>query len=118
MPLYTGSRPFTGSTSGRPIPAAAVATPGTTIHTVGPTATANYEEHFVYASNTATADRFVTIEYGGTSTGDHIWASITAQGGPELVIPGWRLTATTSIIRAFATATGGINVSGFFNRVT
>ena len=117
MPLYSKVIP-SGSTNGRPIPAAAVASPGTIIHTVGPTGTSDREEFEILVTNTATDDRLVTIEFGSTTTGDHIVAIITTEGGPERIIPGLSLTATTSIVRAFATATGGINILCGIDRVT
>ena len=41
-----------------------------------------------------------------------------ADEGLNLVLPGWPFTATTSIIRAIATATGEIRLGGYVHRAT
>ena len=108
---------LSGSTSGRPIEVVATSSPGTTIHTVVASATADKEAHHLYAINSATTDRILSLEFGGTSTIDLLEMLITAQDGPILVSPGWPLTGTDQITRAFATATGGLAMGGFANRI-
>lgn len=107
---------LSGSTNGRPVAADATSSPGTTLHTVS-TATGTLEEVYLDAFNTATADRFVTIEFGSTATTSHLWAQVPAQGGPYRIAAGLRLQgATGQIIRAFATATGSIVIAGGVNQ--
>ena len=111
-------RQLSGSTDGLSIAIAATATPGTTLHT-GATATGTIDEIWLYVFNTATADRQVTIEWGGVATSNTIIDTITAQDGLWKMADGLNLggAATALIIRAFATATGGINAQGYVNRI-
>ena len=107
---------FSGSTNGRPVLADAVASPGTTIHTVS-TATGTLEEVYLDAFNTATADRKLTVEFGSTATTSHLYATVPTQGGPYRICAGLRLQgATGQIIRAFATATGCVVIAGGVNQ--
>ena len=108
---------LSGSSNGRPIEVVSTSSPGTTLHTVVATATADKEAMHLYAINSATTDRLLSLEFGGTSTIDRLDVLITAQDGPILVAPGWPLTGTDQIVRAFATATGGLAMGGFANRI-
>ncbi len=107
---------LSGSSNGRPIEIVATSSPGTTIHTVAATATNDREMAYLYAMNAAATDMLLSLELGGTATTDLLEITITARDGPILVSPGIAFTATTSIIRAFATATGGLAVAGYINR--
>ena len=107
---------LSGSTSGRPIEVVSTTSPGTTIHTVGATATSDREMIYLYAVNSAATDMLLSLEMGGTATTDLLEITITARDGPILVSPGVALTATTTVIRSFATATGGIALMGYVNR--
>ena len=120
MALTYTRNPLSGSTDGRPIEVATVATPGTTLHTVQATGTDAREEVHLYAANRSTATAPVTIELGGTATTDQIMTHIPAQAGFDLVIPGISFTATTSIVRAFTTgtATDAITIAGWVNRAS
>ena len=109
-----------GSTDGRLIKVAATATAGTTIHTGSSTAT-TIDEVWIYAVNSDTTDRKLTIEYGGTSSPDDlIEQTITAESGLLLVVAGLIIVgnATPLIIRAFAATTNVINIAGYVNRIT
>jgi len=109
-----------GSTDGRMIKVAATATAGTTIHTGSSTAT-TIDEVWLYAVNSDTTDRKLTIEYGGTSSPDDlIEQTITAESGLVLVVAGLIIVgnATPLIIRAFAATTNVINIAGYVNRIT
>lgn len=111
---------LSGSTNGRMIEVNATSSPGTTIHTVQATATAAREEVIAYAvrGSTATGDQLLTVEFGGTATEDQVVVLVNELDSPSLVIPGVSLTATTSIVRAFATATGLFRIMGWVNRAT
>jgi len=120
MALTYSRQVLSGSNNGRPILVATITTPGTTIHTVGPTATNGRDELHIYAWNNATASQPLRLELGGTATTDDILLHLAAQGGPELIIPGMSFTATTSIIRAYSTgtATDLCRIMGWVNRAT
>lgn len=110
---------LSGSTDGRAILVAATATPGTTIHTGSSTAS-TLDEIWIYATNTDTTDRKLTIEWGGTSSpGDLIEFTVPAENGLYLVVPGLTIkgNATPLVVRAFAATTNVITVSGYVNRI-
>ena len=79
---------LSGSTDGRAIKVAATATAGTTIHTASSTTT-TYDEVWLYAQNTDTTDRKLTIEWGGTTAPDDlIEFTVKAENGLYLIVPG------------------------------
>jgi hypothetical protein len=111
---------LSGSTDGRAIKVAATATPGTTIHTGSATAT-THDEIWLYAMNTDTTARKLTIEWGGTSSPDDlIELTIPAESGLTLVAPGLLIkgNATPLLVRAFAATTNVITIHGYVNRIT
>ena len=111
---------LSGSTDGRMIKVAATATPGTTIHTGSATAT-TYDEVWLYAVNTDSTDRKLTIEWGSTSSPDDlIEFTVKAENGLYLIVPGLVLkgNATQLVVRAFAATTNVICIAGYVNRIT
>ena len=111
---------LSGSTDGRPIKVAATSSPGTTLHTGSATAT-TYDEVWLYAQNTDTTDRKLTIEFGGTSSPDDlIEYTVKAENGLYLIVPGLVLkgNATALVIRAFAATANVVTISGYVNRIT
>lgn len=110
-----------GSTgTGRLIKVAATATAGTAIHTASSTAT-TIDELWLYAVNSDTTDRKLTIEWGGTTSPDDlIEQTITAESGLILVIPGLILqgNATPLVVRAFAATANVVLIGGYVNRIT
>lgn len=105
---------LSGSTDGRAIKVAATATPGTTIHTAHATA---LDEVWLYAFNTDTTDRKLTIEFGGTtSPDDTIEVTIPAESGLVLVVPGLILT-NSAVVKAFAASANLVNIVGYVNRI-
>ena len=120
MALFT-KLSLSGSTGGRPILVAATTTAGTLIHATG-TSASILDEIWLYASNTDTTNRKLTIEYGGvTSPNDLIEITIPAESGLVLVIPGLLLNGDGTAarnIRAFAPTTNVINISGYKNRIS
>jgi hypothetical protein len=112
---------LSGSTGGRPIKVAQTATAGTTIHTTG-TSSSNLDEIWLYANNTDTTDRKLTIEYGGVSSPDDlIEITIPAEAGLVLIIPGLLLSGDGSsarLVRAFAATANVINITGYVNRIS
>jgi hypothetical protein len=111
---------LSGSTDGRAIKVAATGTAGTTIHTGSATAT-TFDEVWLYAMNTDTADRKLTIEWGGTSAPDDlIEFTVKAENGLFLIVPGLVLkgNATPLVVRAFAATANVVTILGYVNRIT
>lgn len=112
--------PLSASTNGRAIKIAATATAGTTIHT-GPSSASVTDEIWLYAMNTDTSIRGLTIEWGGTSAPDDlIEIGIPAESGLLLVVPGLLIVgnATPLVVRAFATVTNVVTIHGYINRIS
>jgi len=107
---------LSGSTNGRQIKVAATATPGTTIHTATNTA-GQMDEVWLWAVNSDTSNRKLTVELGGTtSPDDTIEVTIPAESGLVLVVPGLVLNGGVAI-RAFAATADVVLISGFVNRI-
>lgn len=107
---------LSGSTNGRPIKVAATATAGTTIHTAG-SGTTNIDEVWLWAVNSDTVARKLTIEFGGTtSPDDTIEVSIAPEGGLTLVVPGL-LIQNSLVVKAFAAAANVVMLTGYVNRI-
>lgn len=110
---------LSGSTNGRVIPVAAVATPGTAIHTAVSGTTA-FDEIYLWASNVTTAAATLTIEWGGvTDPGDHIVkaVSIPANSPPIPIVAGEVLN-NGLLVKAFSGTASAINLSGYVNRIS
>jgi hypothetical protein len=112
-------RKLSNSTDGRGVKVAATATPGTLLHTaVTGTVAGTWDEVWIYAYNSDTTDRLLTIELGGTTApDDHIKVTIPAQQGRFLVVDGAILQNGT-VVRAFAATANVIVVTGFVNAIT
>ena len=112
---------LSGSTDGRAIKVAATATPGTTIHTGSSTAT-DYDEIWLYAQNTDTTARKLTIEWGGTSAPDDlIEVTIPAESGLTLVAPGLLIkgnSTTALVVKAFCATADVVTIHGYVNRIS
>lgn len=108
---------LSSSTDGRAIKVVATGTAGTTIHTGSSTA-ADLHEVWLYAMNTDTTARKLTIEWGGTSSPDDlIEVTIPAESGLVLVAPGLLIkgNATPLVVRAFAATANVITIHGYVN---
>lgn len=111
---------LSGSTNGRAVKVAATGSPGTLIHT-GSTNTSHSDEVWLYAQNTDTTARKLTVEFGGTSSpDDHIEITIPAESGLVLVVPGLIIkgNATALVVRAFAATANVLTIHGYVNRIT
>jgi len=112
---------LSGSTGGRLIKVAATATTGTTIHATG-TSSSIIDEIWLYAVNSDTTNRKLTIEFGGTTSPDDlIELTITAESGLVLVVPGLVLAGTGSAARtvtAFCATANVVSIGGYVNRIT
>ena len=108
---------LSGSTNGRPIKIAATATPGTLLHTASATSGV-IDELWLWAQNTDTTDRKLTIEWGGvTSPDDLLEITIPAESGLVLVVGGLVLNGGV-VARAFAASANLVTISGFGNRIS
>lgn len=117
MATYTKVK-LSGSTNGRGIKVAATATAGTTIHQTG---TGNIDEVWLYAYNSDTVARVLTIEWGGTSVpDDNQKVTIPSLSGLTLVVPGLTLYPSGSAltVAAFASVANVIVITGFVNRIS
>lgn len=113
--------PFSGSTNGRGVKVVATASSGTTIHATG-TSSSVTDVITIYAYNSDTVARLLTIQYGSTSTpDDDIKVTIPSQSGLQLVVPQLALTGTgaaANTVRAYAAAANVIILYGYVDRVT
>jgi hypothetical protein len=110
---------LSGSTDGRAIKVAATGTPGTTIHTGSATAT-TLDEIWLYATNTDTTARKLTIEWGSTSSPDDlIELTIPAESGLTLIAPGLLIkgNATPLVVTAFCASANVVTIHGYVNRI-
>ena len=107
---------LSGATTGVPIAVVQTASTGTTIHATG---TSAIDEVWLYATNTDSAARTLTIQFGGTATVNQIQQSIPANSGLTLIIPGLILAPSGSAITvyAYASVASVVNISGYVNRV-
>lgn len=106
--------------TGRLIKVAATATAGTAIHTASSTAT-TIDEVWLYAVNSDTTARKLTIEWGGTSSPDDlIELTVLPESGLVTVVAGLVLqgNATPLVVRAFCASANVVMIGGFVNRIT
>ena len=108
---------LSSSTDGRGVKVVATASAGTTIHTGSATA-ATLHEVWLYAVNSDSVSRLLTVQFGGTTApDDSIQVSIPSQSGLVLVAPGLIIKGNASplVIKAFAAAANVILIHGFVN---
>lgn len=112
-------RKLSGSTDGMPIKVVATATAGTTIHTaVAGTTEGTFDEIWLWAYNSDSVARVLTIEYGGATAPDqNIKLTLAPQSGEVLIIPGFILQNALSV-KAFASVANVITLVGYVNRMT
>lgn len=117
--------PLSGSTQGKGIKVVATATPGTTIHATGISATV-VDRIYLWAVNSqaaATASTvLLTLEFGGVASPDNlIQTPIPGQGGEVQLCDGHPLLGNGSValtVAAFAGTANIIMVYGYILRVT
>ena len=110
---------LSGSTDGRMIKVAQTATAGTTIHTGSATAT-TFDEIWLYAVNSDTTARKLTVEWGGVSSPDDlIEFTVPAESGLYLITAGLVIkgNATPLVVRAFCASANVVMIAGFVNRI-
>lgn len=116
MATYT-KQFLTSSDNGEPIKVVATsgAGSGTAVHV--PHATL-IDEVWIYAVNTDSTARKLTIEFGGTSAPDNlIEQTIQPESGLVLVIPGLPLSGSKPVT-AFCATTNVVLLAGFANQIT
>jgi hypothetical protein len=100
---------------GRQIKIVATSTAGTTIHDADASA---QDEIHLWAHNSDSEDRVLTIEWGGVVTPDDIFVfTVPAQDGWYPIAQGWILTGSKKVA-GFAAAANVIIIQGFVNRIT
>src|SRR5262249_23030055 len=114
---YTAQHPTGGPGNGRMVKVAATATPGTELHTVT-SVSGEKDEVYVWAVNSDTVDRKLTVELGGTtSPDDTIENTGAAESGLVLSVPGIRLSGAV-VVRAFAATANVVLCAVNVNRIT
>jgi len=109
---------LSGSTNGRPIKVVATATAGTTIHTAL-TGTTGFDEVYLWATNTDTSARTLTVEFGGATDPDDLIVkafSLPAASPPIPIVTGQSLN-NGLVVRAFASTANVVLISGHANRI-
>ena len=89
-----------------------------TVHTAAATTTAGLgDEVHVWAYNSDTQARTLTIEFGGTtSPDDHIKIDVPPLAGAIYVVPGLHLR-NSLVVKAFASAANVVVLYGYVNTV-
>ena len=97
---------------------AATATAGTLIHTAVAGTTANtFDEIWLWAVNSDTTARKLTIEFGGTTAPDDlIEVTIPPESGLFQIVPGLVLQ-NGAVVRAFAATANVVMIHGFANEI-
>jgi len=110
-------RILSGSTNGLGIKVSQTATLGTTIHTAV-TGTSDMDEIYLYAVNSDTTPRKLTIEWGGATSPDClIEYTVPAEDGLYLVAPGLLLN-NSLVVTAFCATANVVMIHGWVNRIT
>lgn len=105
---------LSGSTDGKMIKVAATASTGTTIHAAHATA---LDEIHLWAVNSDTSERKLTIEFGGTTSPDClIEIVLPPESGLIPIVPGLILTNSLTTT-AFAASANVVMIGGFINRI-
>jgi len=110
---------LSGSSNGKPILVSQTGSIGTLIHTT-PTSSTIIDEIWLYASNTSSTQKNLTLEYGITGSTSEIILGIDPRTGLSIVLPGTILSGdgtSGSSLTAYASDTGSINVIGYVNRI-
>ncbi len=110
---------LSASVDGRGVKIVATASSGTTIHTAqSGNGDNNYDEVWMWAYNSGTADIEITIQFGGTATpDDDIVVTIPFDAGLVPVLAGLVLQ-NSLIVRAYAVGNANlVMLHGFVNRI-
>ncbi len=112
---------LSNSTDGRAILLTGTSTGSSvTLHTTS-TSSSVIDEVWLYAQNTDSTARKLTVEWGSNSSPvDLIEITVPAEAGLVLVTPGLILkgNATPLTVKAFAASASVVTVHGYVNRIT
>lgn len=110
---------LSGSTNGLPVPVAASASPGTTIHTAV-TGSANFDEVYFWASNVTGSAASLTVQWGGTTdpTNDLVYQYNIPAYSPPIPIATGQVLNGGLLVKAWGSVASAINLSGYVNRIT
>lgn len=109
---------LSGSTDGRMVKVAATSTPGTTLHTATASTTDTFDEIWLWAVNSDSSARKLTIEFGGVASPDDlIEVTIAAESGFTAVVQGLILR-NSLVVKAFAAAANVVMIGGYVNRIS
>ena len=97
------------------IKVAATSTTGTAIHQAC-SGTTDFDEVWLWACNTDSQARLLTIEFGGTTSPDDLIQVTVAANSTELVVPGL-IMQNGAAINAFAAAANVIIIHGYVNHL-
>ncbi len=117
-PTIFNKNKLSGSTDGKGVKVVATSSTGTTIHTAVAGTTANtWDEIWLWAVNSDTTARKLTIEFGGTTSPDAlIELTIPAESGLFLVVPGLILD-NGSVVTAFCATANVVMLHGYVNEI-
>lgn len=110
---------LSGSTNGKSIKIAAVATIGTTIHDAI-AGVASFDEVYCWITNTSGASVMLTIEFGGVTDPDNLIVkqlSIPANSPPIPVLTGQVLQNALKV-SMFASVASVLLATGYVNRIS
>lgn len=109
---------LSGSTNGKSVKVAATATAGTTIHTAV-SGTTDWDEVYLWVSNTSANPVALSIEWGGTTDPDNLLVKslvIPPNSPPIPVVPGL-IMQNSLVIAAFAGTANVLLITGHVNRI-
>jgi hypothetical protein len=110
------TRGLSASSQGRGIPVSATTSPGTLIHQALSSVAANeWDVLWLRAVNTSTSTVKLTVEWGGTSSTDHIEVTIPPASGFTEVVAGHGLQGGAQV-RAFAATADVLVLHGIVRR--
>lgn len=110
---------LSGSASGEPVAVAATAiASGTVVHTAVASTGTQYDEVYLYVTNTDSVAHKLTLSWGSTATGGLVCSQVTipANSGPTPVVTGLLLQNALEILAA-ADAANVLNITGFVNAI-
>ena|SRR3990167_5144021 len=110
-------RLLSASSAGRGISVTGTTATGSIIHT-SVTGTTSFDEVWMWAVNTATVSKKLTVEWARStgSAGQQVEFTVPSEDGAYLIIPGWPLNTGRSV-RAFAATASVITAHGYVNRI-
>mgnify|MGYP003110454067 FL=1 len=109
---------LSGGADGIGVKVAATASAGTTIHTANNvTGAGEYDEIYLYATNTNTSAETLVIQFGGTTSVDNDIINVIQPNETILVVPGLILQ-NSLVVKAYSTTANKVSIHGFVNRIT